>query len=71
MLSRPYEWLLPVNFGEDGIGVQRRTSAGAVVATDSVSVDFKYDNGAGLHDAPRRRRGHDHVVKRVEASVGE
>jgi hypothetical protein len=71
MLSRPYEWLLPVNFGEDGIGVQRRTSAGAVVATDSVSVDFEYDNGAGLHDAPRRRRGHDHVVKRVEASVGE
>ena len=45
--------------------------AGTVVATDSVSVNADYDNGAGLRDAPRRRRAHEHAAKRVEASVGE
>ena len=48
-----------------------RIQRAPVVATDSISVNADYDNGATLHDAARSRRGHEHAAKRVEASVGE
>src|SRR5215210_8502503 len=44
---------------------EREKSAGAVVATDSVSVNAEYDNGATIPRPPRPQRRYDSSTHRV------
>jgi hypothetical protein len=64
MLSRSYDWPLQANFAESSIVFDE---TGAVVTTDTASIDADYDNGATVPRSPRRGRRGEGAYRRLGA----